>query len=144
MRAVRRSAANPAFDIVHSSSPSARHHDFVHPSHPNFVLSLVVILDLVVALHGLCVTRRCGTAFSALFVMSVVRIRMRLATLSPCPVNTLAHSRCFHRLYRSITLMCRTWAWTTMVRVAVSWMLDWAIWGLDVDVGNAASFWVLG
>lgn len=31
-----------------------------------------------------------------------------------------------------------------MVRLAVSWMLDWAIRRLDVDVGNTASFWVLG
>lgn len=105
---------------------------------------LVVVLDLVVALHGLCVTRWCSTASSAVLMMSVIRIRIRLATLSPCPINTLANGRRFHRLYRSITLMGWTWAWTTVVRVAVSWMLDWAIRRLDVDVGNAASFWILG
>ena len=41
-------------------------------------------------------------------------------------------------------MMCGTWAWPAMVRVAVSWVLDWAVWRLNVDVGNASPFWVLG
>lgn len=102
---------------------------------------LLARLHLMVALNSLRVTRWwCRTASGSMLVVLMIRSYVRLAALSPRPINILAYDRRFYRLYRSITLRRPR---TAVVRVAVSWMVDGSSWRLDVDVGNAASLGIL-